>query len=105
MIGFIGPLLYSFVLGMAWSVCFNKKFINSLAPAYMLHIIFVLISGLLFNTLSIGIWGGFLIVCVSLFAFQCFFLLRKIPTDRDRRQVKGADTLFLRRYDPYQVHG
>ena len=55
---FIFPYLYCLLLGSSWAVCFKKKFAESLAPAFMLHIILVLLSGMLFHKLSIGIWGG-----------------------------------------------
>ncbi|MBO4458993.1 MAG: hypothetical protein J5802_14900 [Butyrivibrio sp.] len=58
------PLAYSLILGGVWSACFKKKFSNSLAPAYMLHILLVLISGMLFKRLSYGIYGGLAIAGV-----------------------------------------
>ena len=51
---FIFPYLYCLLLGSSWAVCFKKKFAESLAPAFMLHIILVLLSGMLFHKLSIA---------------------------------------------------
>ena len=62
-IRFICPLMYSLVLGTVWGEIFKKKYSSSLAPAFMSHIIIVLLTGLIFNRLSIGIYGG---ICVSL---------------------------------------
>ena len=64
-LGLICPLIYSLVLGASWSACFKKKFSSSLAPAFMVHILLVLLSGLIFNHLSIGIWGGMVIALVA----------------------------------------
>ena len=55
---FIFPYLYCLLLGSAWAVCFKKKFAESLAPVFMLHIVLVLLSGMIFHRLSIGIWCG-----------------------------------------------
>jgi len=41
-----------------WS---KKNFSSSLAPAFMSHILFVFFSGLIFNRLSLGIYGGIII--------------------------------------------
>ena len=57
----IVPFAYSLILGIVWSACAKKKFYNSLAPAYMLHVLLVLISGLVFNRLSVGIYGGIIL--------------------------------------------
>ena len=38
----IVPFAYSLILGIVWSACAKKKFYNSLAPAYMLHVLLVL---------------------------------------------------------------
>ena len=63
--GLICPLIYSLVLGGVWSACFKKKFSSSLAPAFMVHILLVLLSGLIFKHLSIGVWGGIVIALVA----------------------------------------
>ena len=62
----ICPFIYSFILGSAWSLWLKKKFFNSLAPAYLVHILIVLISGLMFNRLSVGIYGGIMIAAIML---------------------------------------
>lgn len=54
----IFPFLYCLLLGSAWSVVFRKKFSDSLAPALMLHMIIVMLSGMIFHKLSLGIYGG-----------------------------------------------
>ena len=63
---FVLPFIYSVILGTAWSLTFKKKFYSSLAPAYLAHIIIVLISGLLFKKLSIGIYLGIIIATLAL---------------------------------------
>ncbi len=52
------PIFYSILLGGVWAGIFKKKFSSSLAPAFMLHIIVVLLTGMLFGRLSIGVYGG-----------------------------------------------
>ena len=59
------PFAYSMLLGIVWSACTKKKFYNSLAPAYMLHILLVLISGLVFKRLSVGLYGGIILTAIA----------------------------------------
>ena len=54
----IFPFLYCLLLGSAWSALFGKKFSDSLAPALMLHMIIVMLCGMVFHKLSVGIYGG-----------------------------------------------
>ena len=61
---FVFPFLYCVLMGSAWSMAFKKKFSDSLAPALLLHIIVVLLSGMLLHKLSIGIWGGILFAAI-----------------------------------------
>lgn len=58
------PLIYSLLLGIVWSACTKKKFYNSLAPAYMLHILLVLMSGFVFKRLSVGVYGGIILAAI-----------------------------------------
>lgn len=50
------PLLYSLLVGTAYSMFFKKKFIDSIAPAFFIQILAMLITGVVFAKLSIGIW-------------------------------------------------
>lgn len=59
------------IIGIAWSLWFKKKFSSSLAPAYMTHILFVLLSGLVLKKLSIGIYVG--VVFATVFLVVYFF--------------------------------
>ena len=70
------PFLYCLLLGSAWGVFFKKKFADSLAPAFMLHIIIVILSGMFLHKLSVGIWGGML-----LFAGALAYKTQKAPQD------------------------
>ena len=60
------PFIYSFLMGFTWSAAFKKKFADSLAPAFMVHILVILLSGLIFNRLSPGMFGWILIVFILL---------------------------------------
>ena len=70
------PFLYCLLLGSAWAIFFKKKFADSLAPAIMLHIIIVMLSGMLLHKLSVGIWGG-----MMLFAGALAYKIWKSPQD------------------------
>ena len=52
------PFMYCLLLGSAWSVLFRKRFADSLAPALMLHMLIVMLCGMVFHKLSVGIYGG-----------------------------------------------
>lgn len=57
--------LYSVLLGCVWGGWFKKNFSSSLAVAFMTHILLVMLSGMIFKRLSIGIYGGIVIAIVS----------------------------------------
>ena len=62
----ICPFIYSIIVGSAWSICFKKNFTSSLASAFMMHVVLVMLSGLVFSRLSIGVYGGVGIAVTSL---------------------------------------
>ncbi len=66
---FLVPFIYSVIIGGAWSLWSNKKFSSSIAPAYMLHMLVVIVSGLLFDRLSIGLYGGIGVAIVLLVVY------------------------------------
>ena len=76
MLAAIAPFLYCLLLGSAWGVAFKKKFADSLAPAFMLHIIIVMLAGMTLHKLSVGIWGG-----VLLFAGVLAYKIMKQPQE------------------------
>lgn len=68
MIGaFVFPLLYCLLLGTSWALFFKKNFLDSLAPAIILHIIIVLLCGMVFHRLTIGVYGGIIAFCALLY--------------------------------------
>ena len=83
---FLVPFIYSVIIGGAWSLWSNKKFSSSIAPAYMLHMLVVLISGLVFNRLSIGIYGG---IAVSLVLLVIYVIKDKKQDATVRVRVLG----------------
>lgn len=85
MIRFLFPLIYSILMGGSWSLWNKKKFYQSLAPAFMLHVILVLLSGVMLKHLSIGIYGGILIAAI--------FFVVSIFRDRDYYLGNGRETL------------
>lgn len=62
---FLSLLAYCLMLGSVWSACFNKKFLHSLAPAFMFHVLLVFLSGLVFKNLTIGIYGGIALAAIA----------------------------------------
>ena len=54
----IVPFVYSILLGTAWSFTFKKKFCDSFAPAFLSHIVLVILSGLVFKCFTPGIVIG-----------------------------------------------
>lgn len=43
------PFIYSLFVGAAWAYTFKKKFLISLAPAYMFQILVTLCAGMIFH--------------------------------------------------------
>ena len=82
---FIIPLLYCLLLGSAWGIFFKKKFADSLAPAIILHIIIVMLAGMLVHRLSVGIWGGILLLAGAL-AYKIW----KEPQDARLPEIRVA---------------
>ncbi len=72
LIRLVFPYVYSVLMGVSWSRFFKKKFLNSLAPAFMFHIIIVLLCGMTFGSLSVGVYLGialaFLLLLYSFFS-------------------------------------
>ena len=52
------PFAYSIIIGCAWSIWSKKKYSSSLAPAFMAHILLVLLCGMIFKRMSYGIFAG-----------------------------------------------
>ncbi len=70
-ISLVMPFLYCVLVGMAYGVLFNKRFIDSLAPAFFMQVILMLFSGILFGKLSIGIIAA-LLVSIVLIAYYVY---------------------------------
>lgn len=72
---FIITFLYCIIIASAYSAVFKKKFEESLAPAFFLHIAFMLICGVL-GHVSIGMFGGIIIS----FGILLFYSLNQVKT-------------------------
>ena len=91
------PFFYSILLGGVWSAAFGKKFSSSLAPAYMAHIIIVLLSGMIFRRLTPGIYGGIaiaLVSCVWLFVRNRHAVSKRSAIKYFRNMLKNGLFLF-----------
>ncbi len=67
------PLIYCLFIGTAYSMAFKKRFIDSLAPAFLIQILLVLIAGLTIGKLSVGILGGIVLAVTGIL----FVLIRE----------------------------
>ena len=63
---FLLPLIYSICIGLCWGAVFKKKFLESLAPAYIFHVLLVIIMGLITNSLLVGLYAGLILTAVGL---------------------------------------
>ena len=50
------PLVYCIIAGTAFSLVSKRKFVDSLAPAFFIQIILMLLTGMGLGRLSVGIW-------------------------------------------------
>lgn len=71
-IRFALPLIYSLIVGFSYSALFKKKFIESVAPAFFLQMIVMLLVGMMFQSISLGI-----VIFIILTFVVDFFVLRK----------------------------
>ena len=55
--------LYCVVVAVAYGSVFKKKFSESLAPAFFIHIFIMLFSAMLFHRISLGIAIGIVLAC------------------------------------------
>ncbi len=75
-IRFALPLIYSLIVGFSYSAFFKKKYIESIAPAFFLQMIAMLLTGMIFKSVSLGIYVFIIAAIVGY-----FIVLR----DKDRR--------------------
>lgn len=64
MLAFVIPFIYCMLIGCAWSLIFGRSFLESFAPALMTQVLIVMMSGMLFQSLSAGLYGGVLFAAV-----------------------------------------
>lgn len=60
------PFLYCVLVGMASGIVFKKRFIDSLAPAFFMQVILMLLTGCIFEKLTWGIYVGIFVALVIL---------------------------------------
>ncbi len=64
------PFLYCVLVGTASGIVFNKRFIDSLAPAFFMQVILMLLTGCIFEKLTWGIYVGiFVALLILVFSF------------------------------------
>ena len=64
------PLVYCIIAGTAFSLVSKRKFVDSLAPAFFIQIILMLLTGMGLGRLSVGIWIE-IAAAVGAIAFVC----------------------------------
>lgn len=64
------PFIYCLLVGTALGVVFKKKYIDSLAPAFFVQILLMLLTGMAIGKLSVGIWIGIAAAFVAI-AYVC----------------------------------
>lgn len=69
------PLLYCLATGGAFSLATRKSFLRSLAPAFLIQIILMLVCGMTFGSVSMGIYAE-MIVALAVYAF--FFVKKRV---------------------------
>lgn len=55
LIRLLTPLIYTVFIGLSFSIIFKREFVESIASAYFLQILFMLFSGMILGSLNIGI--------------------------------------------------
>lgn len=75
-IRFVLPLIYSLFVGFSYSALFKKRLIESFAPAFFLQMIAMLLTGMIFKSVSLGIFVLIIAAIIS-----CIIGLR----DKERR--------------------
>ena len=56
LVRFTMPLIYTLLVCGAWGIVFNKKMEHSLAPAFFLQIILMLVTGMLFRSITAAVF-------------------------------------------------
>ncbi len=62
------PFLYCIAISSGYSLCFNKRVLNSLAPSFGIHILIMLFTAMVFDSISLGLYLG---VGLSLIVAAC----------------------------------
>ena len=73
-IRFLLPLAYTLAIGTAFSLVFKKKFADSLAPAFFVHVLFILLMAMLVESVNVGIVLG---IVVAVFVIVVFWIRHK----------------------------
>lgn len=60
---YLAIFLYCIVVAVAYGSLFGKKFSESLAPAFFIHILIIIFTSVLFHHISFGIVIGFVLAC------------------------------------------
>ena len=81
------PLLYCILVGTAYGMAFKRKFIDSLAPAFFIQIILMIVSGIVVEKLSVGIILGVgcsaLVIIANLIREKSIAPLKKVYLDEE----------------------
>lgn len=95
------PFLYCILVGTAYSMAFKRKFIDSLAPAFFIQIILMIVSGIVVEKLSVGIMLG--VICSSMTIYaklvreKSFDAIKKVYLN-EKGTIEWAVIMFIIMY-------
>lgn len=70
-LGLVVPFLYMCLVTGAYSIQFNRRYAESMAPAFCIQMLLMLFTGMVFNSVSLGIVIG-IVLAISSYAFFMF---------------------------------
>ncbi|WP_155828108.1 hypothetical protein [Butyrivibrio sp. VCB2006] len=87
------PFIYCVLIGMAFGIVFNKRFIVSLAPAFFMQVILMSLTGCLFEKISIGLYIGILVSVIVL--LHSFWKKKSFASVTDRFDLGFGLFVFI----------
>ncbi len=87
------PFIYCVLIGMAFGIVFNKRFIVSLAPAFFMQVILMSLTGCLLEKISIGLYIGILVSVIVL--LHSFWKKKSFASVTDRFDLGFGLFVFI----------
>lgn len=80
---YISLFLYCIIMATAYALVFKKKFSESLAPAFFIHILLILFVAMMFHHVSWGIYSGVLLASAVILIKSLQLIKKRIPHSSD----------------------